>query len=194
VRFICILVTALVSLSHAAASQTYLGDGNGTAGFGGTCCNWTAQSNVALDSCPADQLANHPACQVITKAQYDAYFAARNVIPDAEATFMFYMNAGIAISGCTSAAINGTWPVDDASIKSIGLLDQYIGGHGNKWPDGKSSLILKDSSGNGHAFGATKDLQRLFELLQDYRTAIDQVLLGGAPFTWPASSIAPPQC
>jgi hypothetical protein len=167
----------LVAMAGNAAAQTYC------ATMSGSTVTGSLVMTATNATCPAI-LPNQ-----ITKTQYDAFQTAINA-PGYEGI----LNAGVTISGCTATAINGTWSVDDRSLRFLSITDQYIGGHGGKFPAGKSSINLNDKSNNGHAFGATKDLQRLFELLVDYRAAVDQVLFGGVPFTWPVASVTATKC
>ncbi len=59
-----------------AQAQTYLGDGGGTSGLKGSCCNWTGQIDASGKVCDANILLEHPTCQVITKVQFDAFATA----------------------------------------------------------------------------------------------------------------------
>lgn len=73
-EMINVLVIALfLLLSPAALAQTFLGDGNGTSGKGGSCCNWTAMIDASGQSCPVSELAARPTCQVITQTQWQTF-------------------------------------------------------------------------------------------------------------------------
>ncbi len=62
--------------SWSANAQTFFGDGNGTGGRGGSCCNWTATSDLNGQVCSASMLSTIPTCQVITRTQFNAFVAA----------------------------------------------------------------------------------------------------------------------
>ena len=66
----------LLLFSPPCFAQTYFGDGNGTSGVNGSCCNWTQTSDLNGQVCSAEDLVKIPTCRVITAAQFNTFVSA----------------------------------------------------------------------------------------------------------------------
>ncbi len=75
-KYLCVILALVIS--PVANAQTFFGDGNGTSGRGGSCCNWAATSDLNGQVCSAIMLSGIPTCQVITRAQFNAFIAAES--------------------------------------------------------------------------------------------------------------------
>ena len=151
-----ILVVALIAASISTAhAQTYFGDGTGTSGLGGSCCNWVAVKSSNGQTCPADQLALHPTCTVITLTQYNAYLTS---VSSSYPSYHGRINSGVAVTSTGSpSTLNGTYPIDASTISNLQFL--YFSAQIAKLnssqafgPGGATSVAMKDKNGNSHTF------------------------------------------
>jgi hypothetical protein len=109
-------VCLMLFMPSIASAQVFLGDGNGTSGVGGSCCTWTAQINTG-GACPADQVATHPACQVITTAQYSAYQTAVTALQPSTANNL--LAAGVAITFTSTTTANDSYAATAAALQNL---------------------------------------------------------------------------
>jgi len=100
-----VIIAFLLLLPQCTYAQTYLGDGGGTSGLNGSCCNWTAQIDASGKACDANSLLDHPTCQVITKAQFNAFAAAAR--GSQKLTKAVSISVGVPILGsCTGGTLD----------------------------------------------------------------------------------------
>jgi hypothetical protein len=119
------LLVLLLLCWHVAKAQTYLGDGNGTSGLGGTCCNWVAFLDASSGSCDAGAVAAHPNCQVITLTQYNTFITAETAGISYLIKYIATVNTGVALTSTGDSSLNATYPIDQGTLNNI--LGTYAG-------------------------------------------------------------------
>jgi hypothetical protein len=181
-----IIIIALLIFPLYSHAQTYLGDGTGAGGLGGSCCNWVAVLNDSNQNCPSDQLAAHPNCVVISSGQYAAYFTAVN--NQYNAKYPKVLNAGITItctcSGYPYGSLNGTYSLSGPEFdnRNLAYLNIKAGG---SFPLGQNVVQFADMTGILHTFDAAH-LIELGGATQDYLATISAQYVAAAG--WPANN------
>lgn len=190
-RIICRAVIAFLLFCSTVSAQTYLGDGTGTSGLGGSCCNWVFKLDASGLSCPSDQVVTHPTCAVISAGQYNAYFTA--YFNQYGKKYLSVINNGLAItctcSGYPYGSLNGTYSLSGADFdkRSLSTLNAQAGG---SFPNGSPVIQFADMSGTLHTF----DSVHLIELgvaVSNYLARISSQSVGPPQnLGWPANNQA----
>lgn len=157
----------IIFFTLSARAQVYVGDGGGTSGKQGSCCNWVVY-NPTTSVCSPGQILQYPSCQVITQAQALGYFATRQMAISGLVNGILI--TGMAVTFTTSTAASGVYPADPASITMMsGQLTRFTGTGAFV---GASALIsVNDVDGTAHQMGAPT-FKLLFAALQDYAAGV----------------------
>lgn len=128
----------------SALAQAFLGDGSPPS-------NWVAQIDTG-NACPADQLATHPTCQVITSAQYNAYRAKVRAPLDTMTTAQNKIAAGLTLTCSTTPSLSGTYAITPTLLTTLNTIVGWYIASGNSFPAAASQISVQDTAKALHTF------------------------------------------
>jgi len=104
------------------------------------------------------------------------------------------VTAGLQVTSSSNSALNGTYPVDDATQLKLASISLYVAVNGH-FPASLSLFTWPDVSGAPHSGFTMAQHQALATAIADYVTGIDAdriALIAGHSVSWPSSTVTIP--